>query len=161
MCRLAASGIWLCPGCFGIRLFLTPKDHQTAAYIGYGPGGSYIDFHHSQKYGLHVQCAADYEPFLKPQENSSHWGTEQLRLGSMKILAGEKPFSFNLSEFTQEQLTNTTHRHLLKAETDFVTLCLDGYMSGLGSNSCGPELAPAYQVCNENLDMDFIIVFLS
>ena len=145
---------------FGIRLFLTPQEHQTAAYLGYGPGGSYIDFHRSQRYGLHVQQATDYEPFLKPQENSSHWGTEQLCVGSMKIWAEAKPFSFNLSTFTQEQLTETSHRHLLRPETDFVTLCLDGYMSGLGSNSCGPVLDEAYQTCQEELNMAFIVTFL-
>ena len=77
----------------------------------------------------------------------------------MKILAEAKPFSFNLSVFTQEQLTAASHRHLLRPETEFVTLCLDGYMSGLGSNSCGPALAEACQTCEEALDMAFILTF--
>ncbi len=144
---------------FGIRFFLTPEDYQKVTYLGYGPGGSYVDFHHAQSYGCYTAEIADYEPFIKPQENCSHWGTEWLMLGDLAVRTQKDPFSFNVSCYSQEQLTATAHNFELKPE-EHTILCLDAKMSGIGSGSCGPQLVEEYQVNDSDFSFDWLLQFL-
>lgn len=145
---------------FGLRLFLAKQPNRNVKYLGYGPGGSYIDFHHGQQFGRYTAPVIQHEPFIKPQENSSHWGTEWLELGVLRVSALEQPFSFNASRYTQEQLASVRHDHELVVEKDFMVLCIDGRMSGLGSGSCGPQLSELYQVNEERFSCAFMIEFL-
>ena len=48
--------------------------------------------------------------------------------------------------YTQEELEHKAHNFEL-TPCDATVLCLDYKMSGVGSNSCGPKLAEAYQLC--------------
>ncbi len=145
---------------FGVRLFLPKEGNEQARYFGYGPGGSYVDFHHSQQLGIHTADAATHEPFIKPQENLSHWGTEWLEVGNFRISAQEQPLSFNLSCFTQEQLETVAHDFDLRPEAEMNILCIDGRMSGVGSGSCGPILMEKYQIKELQFTVDFVIEFL-
>ena len=70
------------------------------------------------------------------------------------IVSSAKPFSFNASEYTQEELLTKKHNYELK-KCDDTVLCIDYRMSGIGSNSCGPELLPQYRM-NED---KFIFTF--
>ncbi len=144
---------------FGVRMFLPKAGNEQARYFGYGPGGSYVDFHHSQKLGIHTADATDYEPFIKPQENNSHWGTEWLEVGAFRISAQDQPLSFNLSCFTQEQLGNVLHDFDLCPEPEMTVLCIDGKMGAIGSASCGPALMKKYQIKELRFEVDFLIEF--
>ena len=144
---------------FGIRLFLKPETNKKVTYLGYGPGGSYVDFRRAQKYGCYTADVSQYEPFIFPQENNSHWGTEWLTLGALRVVAGSEPFSFNASRYSQEQLDCADHNYELEEE-DAAILCLDARMSGLGSGSCGPQLAEEYQVNEEEFSFDWSVQFL-
>ena len=64
------------------------------------------------------------------------------------------------SRYTQEQLASVRHDHELVVEKDFMVLCIDGRMSGLGSGSCGPQLSELYQVNEERFSCAFMIEFL-
>lgn len=57
----------------------------------------------------------------------------------------EKNISFNASEYTQEELWSKKHDFELE-KSDYTVLCVDYKMAGLGSNSCGPALAPKYRI---------------
>ncbi|MBQ7936684.1 MAG: DUF4981 domain-containing protein [Clostridia bacterium] len=144
---------------FGVRLFLQQEEHEKVTYLGYGPGGSYQDFRCAQRFGCYTANVADYEPFIFPQENNSHWGTEWLVLGSFRVVAQKEPFSFNASCYSQEQLDKATHNYKLKPE-DCTILCLDAKMSGIGSGSCGPQLAEKYQVNENEFSFDWLLQFL-
>jgi beta-galactosidase len=119
---------------------------------------------------------SEYVDYIKPQEHGSHWGTEELvvydagaadaayaaTVGSgsaadnasghpkgdtsrrLRIRAGA-PFSFNISRYTQEELGSKAHNYELQ-DSGAVVLCLDYKMSGVGSGSCGPQLAEKYQL---------------
>lgn len=145
---------------FGVRMFLPKEGNRQVKYLGYGPGGSYVDFRHAQQYGCYTQDVGAREPFIHPQENMSHWGTEWLELGAIRIAALETPFSFNASRFSQEQLTQTAHDHELVPDPKMAILCVDGKMSGIGSNSCGPELIQKYRVDALDFTVDFMMEFL-
>ncbi len=89
---------------FGIRLFL-PKSFDTADYCGYGPHESYIDKHQASRFGSYTAPICEMsEDYIRPQENSSHYGCISAQVsGSDGALSftGDN-FSFNASEYTQE-----------------------------------------------------------
>ena len=88
-----------------------------------------------------------HEDYLKPQENGSHWGCHYVKLvsncGLGLLITGDETFSFNASCYTQEELTNKSHNFELEKCGNTV-LCIDYAQSGIGSNSCGPELMEKY-----------------
>ena len=133
---------------FGMRLTM-PEGAEQMRYFGYGPNESYVDKRLASKLGEYKSTVTEnYEPYVFPQENSSHWGC---RWADVHTVAGHgflftscEPFSFNASHFSPEQLTKTRHHYELKREPE-TTVMLDMRMDGIGSNSCGPELAEKYR----------------
>ena len=132
---------------FGLRMFV-PKEMDKVTYLGYGPYESYIDKHQASMLGYYESTAGEeFENYVRPQENSSHFGCSELSIhgGGYKVdFANDKEFSFSFSRYTQEELTEKRHAFELKECKDNV-LCIDFAHSGIGSNSCGPALAKKYQ----------------
>ena len=138
----------------GLRLFLD-KSFDSVEYFGFGPTESYIDKHQAAYVGRFTSKIADlYEPYIRPQENSSHYGCRSLKVFSKDCAIdfcaktdSDKPknFSFNASEYTQEELWTKKHNFELK-KSDFNIICVDYKMAGVGSNSCGPALAQKYRI---------------
>lgn len=133
---------------FGLRMFL-PKSMSKVTYCGIGPMESYIDKRRAGYHGLfNTDVKALHEDYLRPQENGSHYDCDYIRISNDRVrinVAGEKTFSFNASVYTQEELTQKSHNYQLE-ESPYTVLCVDYRQSGIGSNSCGPELAPQYQL---------------
>ena len=132
---------------FGLRLFL-PQQMNQLAYFGYGPFESYIDKHRASFRHLYTSTVAgQHEDYLKPQENGSHWDCTYACVGDghTALQVTGEGFSFNVSPFTQEELTEKKHNFELE-KSGTTVLCVDGYQSGIGSNSCGPELAENYRI---------------
>lgn len=144
---------------FGIRLFV-PKHFDRVEYFGYGPNESYIDKHRSSYMGLFSSLISDmHEDYIRPQENSSHCGCKYMILKSDDVhirFEAEKPFSFNASEYTQEELAAKGHNYELQKCGSNV-ICVDYQMAGVGSNSCGPELADKYRISLPKLNAEFFI----
>ncbi len=143
---------------FGLRLFL-PKDYKKAEYFAYGPYESYIDKHRCTYRGKFEQNVSEmYEDYIKPQENSSHYGCQYLKVhdGQDNFLevTGEEDFSFNVSEYSQEELTGKQHNFELE-KSGHTVVCLDYKNSGIGSASCGPELIEKYRLDEERIDFDW------
>ena len=133
---------------FGLRLFLD-KSFTDVSYYGYGPTESYCDKHQACRIGTYSAKVCEmYEPYIRPQENSSHFGTKRLTVtngaDTLEVSSGAG-FSFNVSEYTQEELARKGHRHELE-KCGYTVLCADFAMAGVGSNSCGPKLAEKYRV---------------
>jgi len=134
---------------FGLRMFL-PKAMDAVEYCGYGPHESYLDKRRASYYGRFRATADDmYEDYIVPQENGSRWGCSSIRVygggDELAVLAVDKAVSFNLSHYTQEELANKRHNfELVKA--DETIFCLDYAQSGIGSGSCGPQLAEEYKI---------------
>ena len=133
---------------FGLRLFL-PKAFQGVEYVGYGPYESYQDKRHACVLGRFTSTVAgQHVDYLRPQENGSHTGVRFVRLRAPQgavLAASSQPFAFNVSPYTQEELASKRHNFELEEAPDTV-LCLDYKQSGMGSNSCGPELLPQYRL---------------
>ena len=139
----------------GLRLFLD-KGFNQVEYFGYGPTESYIDKHQATYVGTFTSKVSDqYEPYIRPQENSSHYGCRYVSIknkGLELICSGTNPktkkqkyISFNASQYTQEELWTCRHNYELQ-KSDYTVLCLDYMMAGVGSNSCGPALSQKYRI---------------
>ncbi|MBP5669953.1 MAG: DUF4981 domain-containing protein [Lachnospiraceae bacterium] len=140
---------------FGIRLFL-PRSFDAFSYLGYGPYESYADKHQASYFGLFASKVADsFEDYVRPQENSSHWGCKYVTIegeGLALTFTGEKDVSFNVSEYTQEELAGKRHNFELE-KCGQTVVCVDGQMAGVGSNSCGPALSERYRIPLPNLHL--------
>lgn len=144
---------------FGIRLFLD-KSFDTVSYYGYGPYESYVDKHQaSYKGNFTAKVSELYEDYIKPQENSSHYGCQHMEItdgaNTLQFLSAGmtgaveddfwKGFSFNASEYTQEEFAKKKHNYELE-KCEYNVVCVDYKMAGVGSNSCGPALAEKYRI---------------
>ena len=145
---------------FGLRLFL-PETMQNAVYYGLGPLESYIDKHRASWHGLFAATVRDFhEDYLRPQENGSRCGCDfmTLRDNSFSLTAFSRiPFSFNVSAYTQEELTRKAHNYEL-SPCGSTVLCLDARQNGIGSNSCGPRLLPEYRFDDEAFTYDMTLL---
>lgn len=140
---------------FGLRFFLD-KQQTPFTYLGYGAGESYIDKHQATKLGIYSTTAGEnHVDYLKPQENGSHYGCFYVQNDMIRVESGQ-PFSFNLSPYTQEELTQKKHSYELVC-SGYDVLCIDYKMSGIGSNSCGPNLKPQYRLIENNINFDISI----
>ena len=132
---------------FGICMKL-PGAMEQVEYYGYGPLESYVDKHHASSHGCYQAAVAElHEDYLKPQENGSHWDCDYVTLTdgahTLKV-TGEKSFSFNVSPYTVEELTEKPHNFEL-VPCGSTVLHVDYKQAGIGSNSCGPELLEKYR----------------
>jgi len=144
----------------GLKILL-PKTYQKVEYFGYGPFESYCDKHRAS-YIDRFETAVDklHEDYIKPQENGSHYGCSYVKIYDNKrklTVFGREPFSFNASNYTIEELANKKHNFELE-EADYVTLCIDYMQSGVGSNSCGPELMEKYRLKQTEIHWDIDLV---
>ncbi len=145
---------------FGLRLFL-PKQMNSVTYYGLGPGENYIDKRRASRHGLFTSSAEEmHEDYIMPQENGSRYDCDYVSLSGGGIgitVAANKTFSFNASPYTAEELTNKGHNYEL-VPSPYTVLCVDYRQNGMGSNSCGPALLPAYRL--DEAEMDFALTFV-
>ncbi len=146
---------------FGIRLFL-PRSFSRVEYFGYGPHESYVDKRHLDYVGRFTADISEmHEDYIRPQENSSHCGCKYMSVSDgesiVRFTCGGD-FSFNASEYTQEELAGKRHNFELEKCGSSV-VCIDSMMAGVGSNSCGPALAEKYRLPLPKLSAEYHIEF--
>lgn len=137
---------------FGIRMFLEKAFNQVE-YYGIGPEESYVDKHRAGSHGRYTSTVKEmHEDYLRPQENGSHTDCDYLCVNSSDYVfaaVSETPFAFNVSEYTQEELTQKAHSYEIEP-SGMTVVCLDYAQNGIGSNSCGPELLEKYRLDKKN-----------
>ena len=133
---------------FGLRFFLNQGFNQVE-YVGYGPTESYLDKHHATAFGRYKATPeSNHVPYLKPQENGSHYGCRELKVANSSdcfTVQSHTPFNMNVSPYSQEELGSKKHQYDLEKSGSTI-LCVDYKMSGVGSNSCGPALKAQYRL---------------
>ena len=131
---------------FGIE-FGVDKAHGNFSYVGFGPWESYVDKQAACEYGYYVSSAEEnYDrQYIRPQEAGSHYACEYLAVKDLFKVTAEKPFSCSVNPFTTKQLRETLHSFELE-ENDFVNVCIDLAMRGVGSKACGPDLPQKYEI---------------
>lgn len=134
---------------FGLQ-FMMSEGNEAVEYFGYGPHESYVDKHRStRKSRYHAKVEELHEDYLKPQENGSHYDTDWAFVSNEKgiglLFIGMEKFSFNAAHYTPGELTGADHPYKLGKRKETV-VNIDYKMSGVGSNSCGPELLKKYRL---------------
>lgn len=136
--------------------FAVPKTNEKFIYYGMGPFENYLDMCHHTKIGLYESNAEDeYVPYIVPQEHGNHIKTKFIEIGGLRFEA-EKEFQFNVSNYTSEMLTNAMHTDEL-IENENTIVRIDYKNSGIGSNSCGPELLKKYRLDEKEISFGFSI----
>ena len=146
---------------FGIHIKL-PGRYTQAEYYGYRPHESYVDKRQSSYKGLFQDIVENMNTdYIMPQENGSHYDSEYLSLGngdSRVEITGNLSFSFQLLEYTTQELTEKTHHSKLE-KSGYTELYLDYKQSGIGSESCCTTLQKKYAFVERDFHAkwDFVI----
>ena len=142
---------------FGIMMPLN-KSFNDVSYFGNGPYENYVDKKHASYPALFNASIEDlYEPYVTPQENGAHANVKKLNVLNSESdieFISEDGISFNFSQYSTQQLTDTSHRDQLVIEDNHY-LHIDYAHSGLGSNACGPELADEYKLNEDEFNFKF------
>lgn len=138
---------------FGIEMELE-NAFDTVEYFGMGPGDSYIDRHNSSFMGrFENKVAREYTNYIMPQDCGNHWNSSFAYVhdaNGVGIAACEadEPFEFSAIPYNAAELTDAKHSFDLPQPSKTVfTVCYK--VSGVGSNSCGPQLLPKYRFKDE------------
>ena len=127
--------------------FGVDKSFGDFSYVGFGPYESYVDKHVACEYGYYESSAKEnYDhKYIRPQESGSHYACKYFAVKDLFQMTAEQPFSCSVNPYTTKQLRDTLHSFELK-ENDFVNVCIDLGMRGVGSHSCGPKLPAKYEI---------------
>lgn len=146
---------------FGLVLPLYKEINQVS-YFGNGPYESYPDKHQANYLARFSGNVEEfYEPYIMPQENGSRDEVRHLKLyddNSALEVISSKGLSFNVSYYSDEQLTKVSHRDKL-VEEPYTYLYLNYQQSGSGSNACGPELMEDYRLDAAHIHFKFSFNF--
>ena len=123
------------------------KSFDKVRYYGYGSNESYIDKRLACIKDVYEYTVGDNDgEYVRPQEHGSHFDTEFMELTDGKTtIRVEDNFSFSCLPHSAMTYTKTAHTWELP-ESNATHLSLDYFMSGIGSNSCGPKLDDKYKV---------------
>ena len=139
---------------FGLRMFL-PNELEQVGYYGLGPIENYVDKKNAAYHGYFTDTVRNlHEDYIRPQENGAHGDCDLAVLESDKlrmVVVSTEGFSFNVSHYTQEELTTKGHSFELE-ECGSTVLCLDYRQNGIGSASCGTDLMDQYRLLDETID---------
>ena len=138
---------------FGFKYTL-PYGFEDVRYFGYGPCESYEDKRLASRLSLfRTTATANFEPYVRPQENGAHYGCRFADVTSVAgcgLFFGADKFSLSVSHFSPEYLTTVGHDYELVPEKD-TTVIIDYRNSGMGSASCGPELSKEYRISERSI----------
>lgn len=133
---------------FGLELAMPPGNEQLR-YCGLGPGPAYCDMRHFCKKGIYdASVTEEFTPYIFPQETGNHYGTEWAAVfdaeGRGLLFKGIQEFEFSALHYTAEDLDAAQLAKDLRPRKETIVR-IDYKQSGIGSNSCGPELLPQYR----------------
>lgn len=137
--------------------FSLKKQNDSFAYFGMGELENYCDMHYHAKMGAYSSTAEnEYVPYIMPQEHGNHTHTKILKMGDGIDFVARDEFEFRVSEYTSEELTRATHIDELR-KNGFTNVRIDYMVSGIGSNSCGPELLEKYRLPKGRITFELCI----
>ena len=136
--------------------FELPGAVTDFTYYGNGPAESYRDMCHAGYVGLHESNAgAEYVHYVRPQEHGNHTSVKMLRIGNLEF-AADGEMEINVSRYSTAALLKAEHTDEL-AEDGKTHLRIDYKVSGIGSNSCGPDLGQEYRLAEKEIRFAFSI----
>ena len=136
-----------------------PSDNKNTAYFGKGPHENYVDECKSSYMGYFETPVEDYYvPYIKPQEHGNrtnvHYAAVYDILGRGLLFEGSDTFEFAASNYSIDELCEKQLSHDLEPSAQtFVRI--NYKVSGIGSNSCGPELLEKYRLNEKDISFSF------
>ena len=159
--ELRASVVDNCIAEFLPRLgfeFVSPITDEKFKYFGMGPEENYLDMCHHTRMGMYESRASQqYVNYIVPQEHGNHTKCRILEMGGGLCFRSNEDFEINISEYASDILENARHTDEL-IKTGFTNIRVDYKVSGLGSNSCGPELLKQYRLDEKEIQFKFYII---
>ncbi len=141
---------------FGFVFPLKEKD-LSFRYFGRGPWENYCDMsHHVELDWFDSTAQAEYVPYIMPQEHGNHVGVRTLEIDGLTFEAADAPFEANVSRYSILQLDRATHIDEL-GDSDATYVRIDYRNAGVGSQSCGPELAWDFRLNENQIEFAFSI----
>lgn len=126
------------------------KQYDRVSWYGRGPHENYIDRKDSAFFDVYHMSTHDlFHPYINPQENGNRsdirWLTISAKILPQIMISSEYPFNFSIHHCSLENLTQAKHTNDIKMEAA-PYLYVDLAQTGLGSNACGPDALPQYQL---------------
>lgn len=137
----------------GFEITLREENLQFS-YYGCGPMESYCDMRHAGEVSLYESNAErEYVPYIRPQEHGNHVSVRMVEICGMRI-ESDQDYECNVSAYSTKVLTVAEHTDELRRDGK-THLRIDYKNSGLGSNSCGPELEEPYRFSEKEISFAF------
>lgn len=137
--------------------FTTLEENEAFSYYGKGPMENYCDMNMHVTTGLFEStAAAEYVPYIMPQEHGNHTACKFLEQKNGLHFEADDVFEINVSQYTSQALTQATHWDELETN-HAVNIRIDYKNSGVGSNSCGPELIRKYRLAEKEIKFGFTV----
>jgi beta-galactosidase/beta-glucuronidase len=144
------GGDWTCTWPrIGVQLRM-PACGDRVRWYGLGPGECYIDTKSAQRRGLwNATVDQLFTHYVFPQENGNRtdvsWTALADPFGKGLVAWADQTFDFSAHWYDTVDLEKALHTYDLE-KRGFVTWNLDLRQTGIGSNSCGPELPEKYRL---------------
>lgn len=137
--------------------FKIPYDKSEFSYFGKGPYENYCDMHHASLVDWYESNAdREYVNYIMPQEHGNHTKTKVLRIKDGLCFEAVDEMEINVSRYSAKALMDAKHQDELKKD-EYITVRIDYKNSGVGSNSCGPELLEKYRLSEKYITFSFYI----
>ncbi|MBE7052746.1 MAG: glycoside hydrolase family 2 [Ruminococcaceae bacterium] len=135
--------------------FTSPVKNDKFEYFGMGDMENYCDMCYHTKIGMYnSQASKEYVRYIVPQEHGNHIRTKYLKMKNGITFFTDDEFEFNVSLYTSDALTKAMHTNELKPNGK-TNIRIDYKVSGIGSNSCGPELIEKYRLSEKDISFEF------
>ena len=122
---------------------------DSLVYFGTGPHESYPDRKIGRVGRWVSTVAAQYIPYVRPQENGGHAGVRWFEVtgndGKGVRIDLDKPRQVSITPNRATDLADATHNVEVKASGNTV-VHIDAAHRGVGTASCGPDTLPQYLV---------------
>ena len=142
---------------FGFEWKLFPHD-GAFRYFGKGPMENYRDMNRHVTTGWYESnMAQEFVPYIMPQEHGNHTDCKELIIPNGLHFSASGTFEMQVSPFSTEMLTQATHIDELK-ENGLMNVRIDYKNSGIGSNSCGPDLLKKYRLEEKEFVFSFFVM---
>jgi len=127
--------------------------HETVSWLGLGPHENYPDRKLAARQDAWtLPLSALHTPYIFPCENGLRCDTRSLRYGAHQF---DGTFHFSLGRYSDQQLREITHHHLLEEE-EGCWLHIDGFHMGVGGDdSWSPSVSPEFVFSHESLRYAF------
>ena len=132
--------------------FRTSGEKDAFRYFGRGELENYCDMHYHTRVGFYESTAnQEYVPYIMPQEHGNHTGVKLLQMKDSLQFRADTPFECNVSHYGAMGLMRARHTDELVKEQGTV-IRIDYKNSGVGSNSCGPDMLEKYRLSEKRIE---------